>query len=319
MPRLPHFLLALWASLCVFLYIPIAQADDKVPVVASFSILGDIVQAVGGEHVAVTLLAGVNTDAHGFEPQPRHARALVLSKLLVLHGLGFDPWAQRLAQSTRYAGTVVVASDGITPRKAPARSHGSSSHDHDHDHEAHGHAHAGASDPHAWQDPLNARVYARNIATALQRVDPAHSADYERNAAAYIRELEALDAWIRNRLAAIPPAQRTIVTNHDAFGYFGDRYQLRLLAPLGLSTNAQASAKQVAALVQQIRREKVRALFLENLDDARLLRQVASETGLKPGGTLYSDALSPAGTPGATYLGMLRHNAEQMAQGLQAH
>ncbi len=315
MPLL-HRLFALWAAL--FLCMPAlpAHAADKLPVLTSFSILADMVRVVGGDYVEVAAIVGPDADAHGFEVQPRHARALAASRLFVVNGLGFDPWAQRLAKASRYPGTVLVATTGISPRRADPGEDRDRDHDHDHS-KAQAHAHEENTDPHAWQDPRNGIQYVRNIAAALERLDPAHAADFQRNAQAAVHALESLDAWTRAQLDALPVAQRKVITNHDAFGYFAERYQLRFLTPLGFSTATQASAQRVAALVRQIRREKARALFLENMDDARLLQQVAAETGLKPGGTLYSDALSAPGTPGATYLGMLRHNVQQLLAALQ--
>ena len=267
-----------------------AHAAEKIAVVASFSILGDLVQVVGGHRVAVTTLVGADQDAHVFEPKPSDAKRLLGARLFVVNGLGFEPWASKLAQSTGYRGTVVVASTGVRARPA---------------------------DPHAWQDPLNVVLYVRNIAAALSRLDPDGAAVYQANAAAYEQELYALDAWIGQQFLRIPPAQRKVVTSHDAFAHFAARYKVQFLAARGINTHAEPSARQVAQLLQQIKREKIRAVFVENMGHTRLMEQISKDTGASVGGSLYADALSAPDEPGATYLQMVRHNVTQLAMGMR--
>lgn len=296
------------------LVLPPAQAADKLPVVASFSILGDLVSAVGGERVSVTTLVGANQDAHAFEPKPADAKAILRSRLLFTNGLGFEPWAQKLASAAGYQGVTVVASAGVKPRplgdeKGHAH-HGHAHGDHDHDH-AHDEA-----DPHAWQNPDNVVLYVRNIASALAQADPAGQAVYQANSAAYVQELQALDAWAKAQFAAIPAAKRKVITSHDAFGYFADHYQIRFLAPQGVSTETEPGAKQVAQLIRQIKREKIRAVFIENMSNPKLLTQLSRDAGVSVGATLYADALSSPDQPGATYLKMMRHNVTQLAAGM---
>ena len=281
-------------------------AADKLPVTASFSILGDLVRVVGGERVSVTTLVGPDEDAHVFEPKPADAKAIVHSQLLVTNGLGFEPWAQKLAKSAGYKGEIVVASKGVKTRQMPEeKGHGTGGHNHD------------ATDPHAWQNPNNVILYVRNIAAALAKVDPTGAPTYEANAAAYVKELQALDAWAKEQFDDIPAIKRKVITSHDAFGYFAAQYQIRFLAPQGVSTDAEPSARQVAGLIRQIRREKIKAVFVENMSDPKLLAQLSKDAGVTVGAALYSDALSGADRPGATYIQMMRHNVTQLAAGLK--
>lgn len=279
-----------------------------VPVTASFSILGDLVRVVGGERVRVTTLVGPDEDAHAFTPKPADARAIVQTRLLVINGLGFEPWAQKLAKSAGYQGATLVASQGVKPRVMPEEK----GHDHS------GHAHE-ETDPHAWQNPENVVLYVRNIATALGKADPAGSAIYQTHSAAYIKELQALDAWTQAQFAAIPVAKRKVITSHDAFGYFAAHYQISFLAPQGVSTDAEPSAKDVAQLIKQIQREKIKAVFVENMSNPKLVSQLARDAGVTVGPALYVDALSAPGGPAGSYLELMRHNVTQLAAGMRAN
>ncbi|MBT9474218.1 zinc ABC transporter substrate-binding protein [Polaromonas sp.] len=283
-------------------------AAEPIPiqVVASFSILGDLVRVVGGDRVSVTTLVGANEDAHAFTPKPADARAIVKSRLLVINGLGFEPWAQKLAKSAGYQGETVVASTGVKPlvmAKKDAR-------------EENGHHHDEA-DPHAWQNPHNVVLYARNIAAALAKVDPAGATAYQANAAAYVKALQTLDTWAKAQFAAIPAAKRKVITSHDAFGYFAAQYQIKFLAPQGVSTDAEPSARQVAQLIRQIQREKIRAVFIENMRNPTLLAQLARDAGVTVAPALYVDALSATDGPADSYLKLMRHNVTALALGMQ--
>jgi zinc/manganese transport system substrate-binding protein len=290
-----------------------AWADGKLPVVASFSILGDMTQRVGGERIAVTTLVGPDGDAHVYEPGPADAKAVAAARVLVVNGLGFEGWMDRLEQAAGFKGVEAVASAGIAPLSmAEADEAGHDDHDHDHDH-----GHDGV-DPHAWQNVANAQAYVRNIAAALERADPEGAAVYRANAQAYLAELEALDAEIRAAMTAIPAPQRVLATSHDAFGYFAAAYGVTVLAPQGMSTESEASAADVAGLIRQIKADGVRAVFVENITNPRLLEQVSRETGAAIGGVLFSDALSPPGGPAATYVDMMRHNGGTIASALQS-
>jgi len=296
-----------------------ALADQPLKVVASFSILGDIVANVGGDKIALTTLVGPNGDAHVFQPSPADARAVAGADVVIVNGLGFEGWIERLTEASGYKGPVIVASQGITPREMAEEEEGHEEHagqehaGHDHDHHDHGNI-----DPHAWQNIGNVIAYVDTIATALIAADPADRAAYEANAAAYKAKLTALDAKVKAAIAALPPERRKIITSHDAFGYFAAAYGLEVLAPQGVSTESEASAKGVATLIRQIKKEKAPAVFLENITDPRLIDRIAKETGAHIGGTLYSDALSDASGPASTYIAMFEHNLAALAAALGA-
>lgn len=302
-PSLPRrFLLASAAALA--LGAPLAHAAEPLPVVASFSILGDLVRVVGGDRVAVTTLVGPDEDAHVFEPKPADARALLAARLVVLNGLGFEPWAGKLIKSAGYKGETVVAAQGVKARQMEEEK----------GHEGHAHA---ETDPHAWQNPNNVVLYVHNIATGLSRVDPAGASSYTANAEAYVKELQALDTWAKAQIAALPAAKRKVITSHDAFGYFAAHYGVQFRAPQGINTETEPSAKQVTQLIRQIQREKIRAVFVENMANPKLIAQLSQDAGVTLGAALYADALSPAGQPGATYLQMARHNVTQLVAGMR--
>ncbi|MEO8119135.1 MAG: metal ABC transporter substrate-binding protein [Rhodoferax sp.] len=282
-----------------------ATAADKIPVTASFSILGDLARVVGGERVTVTTLVGPDPDAHSFEPKPTDAKTLLNTRLLLTNGLGFEPWANKLAKSAGYKGESVVASKGVKTRHM-AEAKGQA-----------GHGQHEEADPHAWQNPDNVVIYVRNIAAGLSKVDPSGAAIYQGNAEAYVKELQTLDAWAQAQFAALPVSKRKVITSHDAFGYFAAHYQIKFLAPQGVNTEAEPSAKQVAQLIKQIQREKIRAVFVENMSNPKLIEQLSKDAGATVGASLYADALSTADKPGATYLQMMRHNVTQLAAGMK--
>lgn len=308
-----------------------ALAAEKLPVVASFSILGDVVAEVGGDRVAIKTIVGPGGDAHVYQPTPADAGAISKAKVVFVNGLAFEGWLDRLIQSSGYKGPVVFATVGITPlkgeehedeasHKGEAAGHGdhehhgkSAKHAEDEKHAEHDH---GEFDPHAWQSVKNVIAYVANVKDGLCKADAAGCGAFTRNATAYTAKLEVLDAEIRGKLGAIAADKRKVITSHDAFGYFASAYGVTFLAPTGVSTESEASAKDVAALIDQIRKEGVRAVFVENISDTRLIEQIARETGAKIGGTLYSDALSEAGGPASTYIDMMRHNAKLIAGAL---
>ena len=279
-------------------------ALEPLRVVASFSILADMVRQVGGPQVSVRALVPAGGDAHVYQPTPADARELGRAELVVVNGLGFEGWLQRLEQAAGYQGPRVVATQGIEPiAGAP---------DHEHGHE-YGHEHGGP-DPHAWQSVPNAQRYVRNITEGLCAARPAGCPVWQDNAVKYLDALTRLDQDIRAAWQSVPPAQRKVITSHDAFGYYARAYGVQFLAPQGISTDSEPSAKDMARLVRQIRAEKIRALFVEQLASPRLLEQLARETGIRPAGALYSDALSPADGPAATYVDMMRHNTAALTQ-----
>lgn len=282
-------------------------------VVASFSILGDLVAQVGGERVAVTTLVGPGEDAHNYQPRPSDARRLGRAELVVANGLGFDTWIERLATSAGYRGSVVVASAGVVPLQRVDAHRDEAAHDHGNHSRG---AQAAAVDPHAWQDLRNAMRYVDNIAAALAAVDPDGATRYRENAADYAKQLAALDATMRETFAVLPAEQRRVVTSHDAFGYFGRAYGLQFVAAVGVSNQAEPSASGIAMLIRQLRRENVPAVFVESISDGRLVERIRKESGAALGGTLYSDALSAPGGPAPTYLDMMRHNFETLVAGI---
>jgi zinc/manganese transport system substrate-binding protein len=271
-----------------------ARAAAPLSVVASFSILADLVTAVGGARVQVKALVGPNQDLHEFEPRPSDAMAIGAADLFFVNGLGIEGWAIRLSQATHARRPPVVASRGVKAR-----------------------GNADGTDPHAWQDVGNAIIYVANIRDALAAADPAGAADYRAAAGAYIAQLRTLDAEVRATFAAIPRAQRRVVTTHDALGYYGAAYGIDFHAPQGFSTENEPSAKALAGLIAQVKREHIRALFLENVGPDVLLATVSRETGVHIGGQLFSDALSPPDGPAATYVAMIRHNTALLAEALR--
>lgn len=283
-----------------------ARAQDKLPVVASFSILGDFVREVGGERVSVTTLVGANGDAHVYSPTPADAKAMAAAKLIVVNGLKFEGWMTRLVKSSGAKAAVATATTGITPLKGDA-DHGKAGHGHDHD-----------VDPHAWQSVANAKIYVANIRDALVKADPAGQAAYEANAARYLAQLDAADGEVKAAVARIPADRRKAITSHDAFGYFVKAYGIAFIAPQGVSTEAEASAKDVARIIRQIKAEKIPAVFLENVTNPRLVEQMARESGAKVGGRIYSDALSDAAGPAGTYIAMMKHNISEIEKALAA-
>ena len=275
-------------------------AQAPLPVVASFSILADFVAEVGGPRVAVTALVGPDGDGHVYQPTPADARAVAAARLVVVNGLGFEGWMDRLVKASGSRATIVTATRGVKPLRDPDA----------------GHAHD--IDPHAWQDVGNARLYVTSIRDALIDADPAGRADYEARATAYLGRLDALDAEIRAAIARIPADRRRVITSHDAFGYFSNAYGLAFVAPQGVSTESEASARDVARIIRQIRAEKLPAVFLENVSDPRLMDRIARETGARIGGRLYSDALSRADGPAGTYIGMMRNNIRELSSALSS-
>jgi zinc/manganese transport system substrate-binding protein len=268
-------------------------------VLVSFSILEDIAREVGGGNVAVTSLVGRDANEHVFEPRPDQVRLLTQAQLFIVNGLGLEGWLTRLVQAARYRGPVVIATEGITPLTTTEPGEATLS-----------------PDPHAWQDVSNGIVYARNIARALAGVDPARAEVYQQRFGHYEAELEALDRHVRGELGSIPAEKRRVITTHDAFAYYGKAYAVRFTAPEGLNTESEPSAKTVAALIRQIRREGIKALFLENISDPRLMEEIARETGAGLGPPLYSDALSGPNGPAPTYIRMIEYNTATLQAGM---
>ena len=270
-----------------------AHARDKINVAASLTILADFARNVGGDRVDVVSLVGPNGDAHSYVPSPADAKKLADAKLIILDGLGLEGSTARFMRAAAKDAKVVTASDGITPLRLGTQ-----------------------SDPHAWQSVANAKTYVANIRDALIAADPAGKSVFEANAADYLRRLDALEAEVKAAIASIPPDRRKLVTTHNAFGYFGTAYGVDFIAPHGVSTEAEPSARDVARIIAQIRAQKIPAVFLENVTDPRLLERIAQESGARIGGTLYSDALTDANGPAPTYIDMMRHNVKELMTAL---
>lgn len=281
-----------------------AAAQEKLKAVATFSILADFVRQVGGDRVDVQALVGPNSDGHVYQPTPADAKTVGDAKIVFANGLGFEGWINRLVKASGTKAAMVVATKGVKPRKA-AGGHG---HGHSHGHDD--------ADPHAWQSVTNVKLYVANIRDGLVAADPAGKSAYEANATAYLAKLDALDAEVKSAVAGIPADRRKIITTHDAFGYFGAAYGVTFIAPQGVSTEAEVSAKDVARIITQIRKQKIPAVFLENVTDKRLVERIGAESGAKVGGTLYSDALTDDKGPAPSYIEMMRHNVKQLASAL---
>ncbi|CNH16001.1 metal ABC transporter substrate-binding protein [Yersinia pekkanenii] len=285
MKRLPIGL-----AVAALLSSPLAMAKT-VEAVASFSILGDIVQQVGGEHVNVVTLVGPDGDPHGFEPTPKNSQQLFKADVVFVSGLGLEGWLERLISASGYQGPVVIASTGVDSRKMNEEG-------------------KTVTDPHAWNSMANGIKYANNVMNALIVADPQDADYFRKRGREYIQQLEKLDAYAKAQFATIPAEQRKVLTSHDAFGYFSQEYGVNFLSPVGFSTESEASASDVAALIKQIKQEKIKTYFIENQTDPRLVKQIAAASGAKAGGELYPEALSTAGGPAATYSEAFKHNVD---------
>jgi zinc/manganese transport system substrate-binding protein len=276
---------------------PVFAQEARLPVIASFSILGDLVKNVGGDRVEVTTLVEPNSDAHVYAPTPADARKVATAKVVFVNGLGFEGWITRLVKASGTKAPTVVASNGVQSRKMEEEGHK-------------------VTDPHAWQSVANVKLYIGNIRDGLAAADPAGRSGYESNASAYLAKLDALEAEVKETIAKIPVERRRLITSHDAFGYFGAAYGIEFIAPEGVSTETAASAKDVAKIIAQIRKQKIPAVFMENITDPRMMEQIAKESGAKIGGSLFSDALSDAKGPAASYIDMIRNNIRQLSNAL---
>lgn len=285
--------LLLWLVCLMLLGAFPARAQGRLNVVASFSILGDFVQNVGGDRVNVTTLVGPDSDVHVYAPTPADAKKIADAKLLVINGFGLEGWLPRLMQASSSKAPIVVATKDIAPLKLRSD-----------------------TDPHAWQSVVNAKTYVANIRDALVTVDPADAEVLRANAQAYLAKLDALDREVREAVAQIPDGHRKVISTHDAFGYFAAAYGIEFVAPLGVSTESEASARDIAGIISQIKTAKIPAVFLENISDPRLIRRLSAETGAKVGGTLFSDSLTAEKGDAPTYIEMVRHNIKALTSAL---
>jgi zinc/manganese transport system substrate-binding protein len=274
-------------------------AEDRLPVVATFSILSDFVKNVGGDRVEVTASVGPNGDVHVYSPTPADARKLSIAKVVFINGLGLEGWMTRLVATSGTKAPIIIATKGVTPRNMRGERDGGV-----------------VPDPHAWQSIANARIYVANISDGLTRVDPASAEIYDTNAKSYLVELDALEKEVKASIARIPVGRRKVITNHNAFGYFGDAYGIEFIALEGISTDSEPSAGDVAKIITQIRTQKIPAVFLENVTDPRLMQQIAEESGAKIGGKLYSDALSGPSGPASSYIALMHNNVREFDKAL---
>ena len=300
-----RLLISVTLALALVILPAFAQSEaTKLKVVATFSILGDFARNVGGDWVDATTLVGPNGDVHVYSPTAADVETIRNAGLVIVNGLGLEGWLRRLVKSSGSNATTVVATHGIVPRKIAAGEIISRDPD------------TGSVDPHAWQSVANAKIYVANIRDAMVAADPANGATYIANASAYLVKLHALDHDVREALAPIPVEHRKAISTHDAFGYFAAAYDITFVAPQGVSTETEPSAQGIAAIIAQIEKEKIPAVFLENISDPRLMRQIASETGAAIGGTLYSDSLTTENGEAPSYIEMVRHNVRTIASAL---
>jgi zinc/manganese transport system substrate-binding protein len=286
-------LLRLWLILTALVASVLPAGAEPLKMVATFSILGDFARNVGGSSVDVTTLVGPDSDAHVYSPTPADAKKIAGAKLIVVNGLGFEGWLPRLVQSSGSKAKIVTATDGIAPLRFGS-----------------------AADPHAWQSVGNAKTYVANIRDALATADPANAGQYRANADAYLAKLDALDREVREAIAKLPPARRKVISTHSAFDYFAASYGIEFIAPLGVSTESEPSARDIAKIITQVKQAKIPALFLENVTDPRLIQRISAETGARVGGTLYSDSLTGEKGDAPTYIEMVRHNIKALTRAL---
>lgn len=269
------------------------HAQDRLNVVASFSILADFVHNVGGDRVSVSTLVGPGGDVHVYTPAPADAKKIADARLVVINGLGLEGWLPRLLQASGSKAPITMATKDIAPLKLGSD-----------------------ADPHAWQSVANAKIYVTHIRDALVAADPADAGIFNANADAYLAKLDGLDREVREAIAQIPQARRKVISTHGAFGYFASAYGIEFIAPLGVSTESEASARDIAGIITQIKTSKIPAVFLENISDPRLIRRISSETGARIGGTLYSDSLTGEKGDAPTYIDMVRHNIKALTSAL---
>jgi zinc/manganese transport system substrate-binding protein len=269
------------------------RAQDRLHVVTSFSILGDLARNVGGDRVSITTLVGPDSDVHVYTPAPADAKKVADARLLVINGLGLEGWLPRLLQSSGSKAPIIIATKGIAPLRLGSD-----------------------ADPHAWQSVANARIYVVNISDALVAADPGDAEFFRANVKVYLAKLDALDREVREAIAKIPQNRRKVISTHDAFGYFAAAYGIEFIAPEGVSTESEPSARDIAGIITQIKTSKIPAVFLENISDPRLIQRIAAETGAKVGGTLYSDSLTGENGDAPTYIELVRHNIRTLTSAL---
>lgn len=280
-----------------------AVFSEPIKVMTSFSILGDVTREIGGKEVQVSEIVGNNQDMHIYRITPQDAKRMQNAQLILLNGKGFE--AAEFVRAAKTAKVpVVFASDKIHSI------HHEHNHDHEHDHHEHDH---GDDDPHVWQDPVLMKQYTQNIANALIQIDPKNKDYYSGNLKKYQQKLDDLHKTAEQSFAAIPKDKRKVLTSHDSFAYFGARYQVKFLAPQGVAEDSEPSAKQMAEIIRTVKKENIRAVFIENISNPKLLNRLSKETGITVSGKLYSDALPENGS----YVEMMKHNIETLSKAMK--
>ena len=284
----------IWVLSCVLALMAQTSFARELRVVASFSILADMVSEISGEAIEIESIVGPDADAHVYQPSVADAIAVAGADIIFVNGFGFETWSSSLISEAAGDTVVVITTEGITPIEVD-----------------------GSVDPHAWNSLKNGMVYVQNIAAALRELAPWSAGEVDANAKAYIQQLESIDRDIVRRVSRLPESNRTVVTSHDAFGYLAEDYGLTFLAPQGIDSDAEPTARELAELIEQLKNVGAVALFAENVTSPALINQIAAETGLEVGGRLYSDALSVRGGPAKSYVDMFRHNADSILEALE--
>jgi zinc/manganese transport system substrate-binding protein len=275
----------------------------KLQVIASFSIIGDMVKQVGGDKVEVTTLVGPNGDVHLFEPSPEDAKNIANADIIFVNGLGMEGWLDRLISSSGYDGQVVELAKNVKTINISEKKDDKPA----------------VADPHAWQDISNGKIYIDNIRNALVKRDKKNAKVYEQNAQKYIVRLSDLNSWVKNEINKVPSGKRKVITSHDSFRYFAEAYDIEFFAPQGISSDSQPSAGDMAKLEDQMLRKEIKAVFFENMTDQRLTRQLEKDVGAKIGGVLYSDALSEPTGPAGTYFDMFKNNVPKLVTAMKGN
>jgi len=283
-----------------------ARAAERVTVVATFSVIADMLANVGGDHINIKTIVGAGGDCELYQPTAADVATIASARAVFLNDLNeeFEPWLDPLLKQALFKGMKVVVSRGVRTMTA------------EEEHPVSGRQLPAAIDQHAWLDPRNGIIYGRNIAEALIRLDPAGTADYRARAASYTQQLQATDDWACREIASVPAAKRRALASHDSLQYIASAYGITLLAVNGWTNRSEPSAAELAKLARQIRAERVKALFLDSITDPRAMQRIADETGAVIGGTLYGDSLSPAPGEADSYLKMLRHDVSILKAGM---
>jgi zinc/manganese transport system substrate-binding protein len=294
------------SALAILLAVGPVRAADRVTVVATFSVIGDMLANVGGDRLNVKTLVGPGSDCELYQPTAADVATVATARAVFLNDLNeeFEPWLEPLLMQALFKGTKVVVSRGVRTLTA------------EEEHPVSGRQLPAAIDQHAWLDPRNGIIYVRNIAAALARLDPAGAADYRANAAAYTKKIQAIDDWARREIAAVSATKRRALASHDSLQYIANAYGITLLAVNGWTNKSEPSAAELAKLARQIRAEHVKALFLDSITDPRSMQRIAAEAGAVIGGTLYGDSLSPEPGEADSYIKMLRHDISTLKAGM---